>query len=70
MSMKTAWTRDAVKFRECLIDERGIAMTEYLLIVGITLPLIFYLFNPDNGFYHGARAQYDRTRLMLMYPGP
>jgi len=59
-----------VKFVECLRDERGIAMTEYLIIVGILLPLIFYLFNPDNGFYKGARDQYDLTSMLLVFPGP
>ena len=62
--------RAMVKFAECLRDERGIAMTEYLIIVGILLPLIFYLFNPDNGFYKGARDQYDLTSMLLVFPGP
>ena len=61
----------AVKFVECLRDERGIAMTEYLIITGlVTLPAAFYLFNPDNGFYQAARNQYDLTTLLLMFPGP
>ena len=60
----------AVKFVECLRDDRGIAMTEYLLLTAITLPLSFYLFNPDNGFYYGARSQYDLTTLLLIFPGP
>jgi len=60
----------AAKFKACLRDERGIAFTEYLMIVSITLALVFYLFHPDNGFYKGARAQYDRTKLLLSYPGP
>ena len=58
------------KFVECLRDDRGIAMTEYLILLAITLPLSFYLFNPDNGFYYGARAQYDLTSLLLLFPGP
>ncbi len=58
------------KFAECLRDDRGIAMTEYLLITGITLPMVFYLFHPDNGFYHAARQQFDTTTLLLTFPGP
>ncbi len=58
------------KLRECLRDDRGIAMTEYLLITGITLPMVFYLFHPDNGFYKGARDQFEVTKLLLVFPGP
>ena len=60
----------ALKIVGCLRDERGIAMTEYLIITGITLPLVFYLFDPDNGFYQVARDQYNLTTLLLMFPGP
>lgn len=58
------------RFAECLRDERGSAMTEYLLISGITLPLACYLFHPANGFYELARNQYNLTAALLMYPGP
>jgi hypothetical protein len=58
------------KLAECLRDERGIAMTEYLILTGITLPAAFYLFHPDNGFYKAAREQFDATTLLLMFPGP
>jgi len=61
----------AGKLVECLRDERGIAMTEYLLIsTFIALPAAFYLFNPDNGFYQAARNQYELTTTMLIFPGP
>jgi len=55
-------------FLACLRDERGVAMTEYLLIVGVILPVAFYLFNPNNGLYQGARRQYETTSLMLTLP--
>jgi hypothetical protein len=58
------------KLRECLGDERGIALTEYLLLNLITLPMTFYLFHPDNGFYKMARDQYNATTLLLTFPGP
>ena len=64
------WPNVLTKFRECIRDERGIAMTEYLLINGITAMLAIYLFHPDNGFYQAARDQYDLTALFLMFPGP
>jgi len=63
--------RTLAKFVECMRDERGIAMTEYIIISSfVTLPAIFYLFNPDNGFYQGAREQYDLTSMLLIFPGP
>ena len=63
--------RDVVrKFIACLHDERGVAMTEYLLIMGIMVPLAIYLFHPDNGFYKAARDQYNLTTTFLMFPGP
>ena len=56
---------------ECMRDERGIAMTEYLIISAfIALPALFYLYNPDNGFYKGARDQYELTTTLLIFPGP
>jgi hypothetical protein len=58
------------KLLECLRDERGIAMTEYLIVTGVTLPMVFYLFHPDNGFYNAARQQFDTTTLLLTFPGP
>ena len=60
----------ALKFAECLRDERGTAMTEYLIVSGIMIPLAAYLFNPDNGFYQEFRTEYNLTTTLLMYPGP
>lgn len=59
-----------VLLKECFRDERGTAMTEYLLITGIMVPLIAYLFNPDAGFYPVLRNVYGLTTTILMYPGP
>lgn len=64
------WRNVWVKFGECVDDERGVAMTEYLLVSGIMIPLAIYLFHPDNGFYQSARDQYNLTSAMLMFPGP
>jgi hypothetical protein len=65
-----SWRNLRAKFAECMRDERGIAMTEYLIITGIMVPAIAYLFHPDNGFYSAARNQYDLTTLVLTFPGP
>lgn len=67
---KLNWRHISTKFGECLRDERGTAMTEYLLITGIMIPLAAFLFNPDNGFYQDFRNQYNLTTALLKYPGP
>jgi hypothetical protein len=58
------------KFIECILDERGAATAEYLIVTGVTLPLVFVLFHPDNGFYQAAREQFDMTILLLRLPAP
>jgi hypothetical protein len=70
ISRPSNWRKIRFKFAECLRDDRGIAMTEYILIMLVVLPAIFYLFNPDNGFYKGIRDQYELTTTLLMFPGP
>ena len=71
MNSRFNWRNVAAKFVECMRDERGIAMTEYIIISAfITLPALFYLYNPDNGFYKAARDQYELTTTLLIFPGP
>ena len=61
----------AAKFVQCLRDERGVAMTEYVIVSwGVTLTCSFYLYDPNNGFYWAARNQYNVTSLLLQFPGP
>jgi hypothetical protein len=55
---------------DCLKDDRGTAMTEYLVITTVMMPVVFWLFHPDNGIYKSARDQYDMTATLLMFPGP
>jgi hypothetical protein len=45
-------------------------MTEYVVLLGITLPLIFWLFHPDNQLYTALRDQYNLITVLLLYPGP
>lgn len=70
MNAQLSWRGLAARFAECLRDDRGSAMTEYLLVSGVVLPLAVYLFHPDNGFYKGVRDQYELTTTLLMFPGP
>jgi hypothetical protein len=64
------WRWFGARFVRCWRDDRGSAMTEYLLVSGIMIPLALYLFHPDNGFYKAAREQYELTTLLLQFPGP
>ena len=67
---RLSWQRVWSQWRACLRDDRGVAMTEYLIITLVTLPLVFILFHPDNGFYHAAREQFELTRLLVILPMP
>ena len=60
----------AAIFLKCLQDERGIAMSEYLIVTAIMVMLSIFLFNPDNGLYQALRNQYNVTTTLLGYPGP
>lgn len=70
MRARNIWREVATKFIQCVRDDRGVAMTEYLIVTGVTVPLVFYLFHPDNGLFKTARDQYELTTLLLMFPGP
>ena len=70
MIKKFGLRKIAAKFAECTRDERGVAMTEYLLVTGIMVPLVAYLFHPDNGLFQTVRTQYDLTVGLLQYLGP
>lgn len=70
MRARNIWREVARKFIQCVRDDRGVAMTEYLIVTGVTVPLVFYLFHPDNGLFKTARDQYELTTLLLMFPGP
>ena len=55
---------------DCLRDESGQAMAEYLVVTSALLPVVFWLFHPDNGLFKSARDHYDLTTLLLVFPGP
>jgi hypothetical protein len=64
------WRVLADKFRACLRDDRGSALTEYSIMTMAVLPVVFYLFNPGNGLYQDARDKYELTTSVLLFPGP
>lgn len=51
-------------------DERGQAMTEYVIISAIVVVLCAWLYYPHNGIYKNIRDRFDRTSLVLQLPGP
>lgn len=51
-------------------DESGQAMTEYVILVAITTAVAAWLYYPDNGIYQGIRHTYDKTVLVVSWPGP
>lgn len=53
-----------------LSDDRAQAMTEYVLLMVFVSVWCFYLYDPHNGLYKAMRDTYDRTTLLLMFPGP
>ncbi len=51
-------------------DERGQAMTEYVILMLMVSTLAFWLFHPENGFPKALRDRYELTTTLLMMPGP
>ena len=51
-------------------DDRGQAMTEYVMVTALMVALCAWLYYPDNGFYKTFRERYDLTTLVLQLPGP
>jgi hypothetical protein len=51
-------------------DERGQAMTEYVVLMLMVSTLAFWLYHPDNGFPKRFRDRYELTTTLLMMPGP
>ena len=66
----TPFREVAVRALLWLRDERGVAMAEYLLVTMVLVPLVIIVFHPDNGLYQAARSYFDRTALMVQFPGP
>jgi Flp pilus assembly pilin Flp len=51
-------------------DERGQAMTEYVILVSVAVAIAAWLYFPDNGIYQGFRHIFNKTSLILGWPGP
>ena len=59
-----------VFLRRLLRDEKAQALTEYAVLMLVVMTLCFYLYHPDNLFYHAARSRCDLIVFMLTLPGP
>jgi hypothetical protein len=71
MIKQFSWRHIRARWAACWRDETAVAMTEYLIVsVFVTLPVVYYLFDPDNAIYQGARSQFDATTDLLMMLGP
>ncbi|MCB1069373.1 MAG: hypothetical protein KDL31_03390 [Kiritimatiellae bacterium] len=45
-------------------------MTEYAILVSVTVAIAAYLYFPDNGIYQAIRHVYNKTTLVVGWPGP
>ncbi len=57
-------------FKRLLRDESGQAMTEYVILVSVAVAIAAWLYFPDNGIYQGFRHIFNKTSLILGWPGP
>lgn len=62
--------RRASRIRRLAGDERGQAMTEYVILVSVAVALAAWLYFPDNGIFQGFRHIFNKTSLILGWPGP
>lgn len=68
--MKRAKLRQRMRRRGLIQDDSGQAMTEYVILVAIAVAVSAWLYYPDNGIYQGIRHTYDKTVLVVGWPGP
>jgi len=45
-------------------------MTEYVILVSVAVAIAAWLYFPDNGIYQGFRHIFNKTSLILGWPGP
>lgn len=56
--------------RGLLRDDRGQAMTEYVILSAVLIALAAYLYLPDNDIFQSIRLKHDRTMIAIAHPGP
>ncbi|HBA83001.1 MAG TPA: hypothetical protein DCZ95_02800 [Verrucomicrobia bacterium] len=58
------------RMKAFIADERGQAMTEYVILSAIIVVFCAWLYYPHNGIYKNFRDRFDLTALVLQWPGP
>ncbi|MFT7515219.1 MAG: Flp pilus assembly pilin Flp [Candidatus Omnitrophota bacterium] len=56
--------------REIVPDERGQAMTEYIIITALMAVLAMWLYNPHNPVFESVRDLFQNIFAMLVMLGP
>jgi len=51
-------------------DERGQAMTEFVILTAVMTVVAAYLYYPDNNLFVGIRKLFDKHALVVGLPGP
>lgn len=59
-----------VRISRLWYDERGQAMTEYVILSAVMMTVSAYLIYPDNALFYGIRRLYDKHALIVGLPGP
>jgi len=58
------------KIKALLRNENGQAMTEYVILTSVAVAIAAWMYFPDNGIYQGFRHTFNKTALVLGWPGP
>lgn len=62
--------RSTSRLRRFRREESGQALTEYAIVTAVMVALAAYLYFPDNGLYQGMRHTYNKTSMVISWPGP
>ena len=51
-------------------DDRGQGLTEYVILSSVMVAIAAFLYYPDNGIFQGIRHTFNKTSLIVGWPGP
>jgi hypothetical protein len=58
------------RLRRFARDDRAQALTEYVILTSVMVAVAAYLYYPDNEVFRGIRRTYNKTTLLVGWPGP
>ena len=58
------------RIRRFFADESGQGLVEYALMTAVMVALAAYLYYPDNFIVQGMRHTYNKTAIVVAWPGP